>query len=487
MKRILSLLLAIIMVLSLAACKDETTKPSNDSTKPTQSGTVEADPTKDATTDDTQPESTDSPTTEPAEDTFVWETKTMSAPTVAELDPTIITLNTTDGQSFQSTLINPSIQCDFSDDMKEKIKAYPLFDGWVFADIAEESGAPVSYSNIDGLRYTYEYEEIFAAKHAEDASDIYSDFTDFKVYRSWETKNAANFNNLTMFIALRDDMINENAQEDILNLLKIVFGDEIGEYLCYSDMTDRYGELCRVKQDASEVIFSRYVEQQTDRCYLTFSVYTQNTGTTYDCISCDYTPVANFSHLNALLGDELQFDPMKYDIFGESVMSKHFNGYLGMETSSNGLNGYVYKYTKAENGFTEKEFTLDGDILQKDVFKIFAPELRVYLLNKYQDDALIYTNGDLRFITGPSDETDQDKLHQMFDSHVFAIMEALIAGDQQVAANMKSNDYGNFDTYTTNITVMDKEVEANFNYKLSEDANGRYKGFSTIRWDKDLR
>jgi hypothetical protein len=486
MKRILSLFLVCIIALSLAACANtEPTEPHQTPTtqnQNTEQPTTDSAPIDDPTTDTTQPSDSEA-------DQFVWNTKTMDPPSIAQLDSVNATLKTTDNQILTSTLVNPSIQCDFSDDFKTQIKASPLLKDYVFATTIEESGAPVSYSNIDGLKYTYKYEETFSAKSEEDTDNIFTQFNDFSVTKQWETQSATNFNQLTMSITLHGDMINSNAQTEILNLLKIVFGKEIGEYLCYSEAKDKYGELCVVTQKDCNIVFRRTVDWQEDieRCDVHFSVYTINFGTTYDVISCDYTPVADFTNLNNLLGDDFKFNPSEYDRFGENTMTKHFKDYLGMETSSKGVKGYSYQYITAENGFAEETITIDGDILQKDVVRMFVPKFRVALTSKFQDDTLIYTKGDLQFSTGCSNETDQSKLHQMFDEHGFVIMESLLAGDQQVSTNMKMNANGYFDEYKSIINIMGKDVEVDFNYRIDTNMKGGYQGFINVGWYKDLR
>ena len=171
---------------------------------------------------------------------------------------------------------------------------------------------------------------------------------------------------------------------------------------------------------------------------------------------------------------------------GKNMLSSHFIDYLRTTTSDNGVAGYTYKYLIAEDGYSEKEMTVNGDIWQKDVTRMFAPEFRMSLTCAYQDGKMIRTNGDFDFSTGCTSETDKIKLHKLLDNRAVGMLEDIIAGDQKIAENMKTGE-GDYTEYKCDIDVLGTNVEANFNYNLYNNRKAGYQGLVNVYWSAYLQ
>ncbi|MBQ8805957.1 MAG: hypothetical protein IJZ68_05690 [Bacteroidaceae bacterium] len=290
MKKIVSLLLVCLMVFSLAACNSD-------------SG---------------------------------WKTKNINAPEIklewqenGQVDPA-------QGISITDNLILSPLTFEkhnVEDDV-EALKKLEFTKDWVSEKQYSEQGTPHYFEN--GQLTSYRYGTRFSIHENSDTGK------GFIVYYSADTDTVIGYS--TVAIEFIPNEAGENlTQAQILNVLKIVFGDEYAEFLCYAKMTqDEEVSSHTVTNGDASMKFERYIDKEG---YVTFGINVSNTNPNQtNGYSGEFRP-----HMDqvAVLGEVLRWNtgdsPLDIKNMGNAFLEKHYGeGAYFYASNQTATGAYIY-------------------------------------------------------------------------------------------------------------------------------------------------
>lgn len=267
-----------------------------------------------------------------------WKTKNVKAPEVTLEWQEVSQINAATNFELKDNIIVSPLKVDKYNPKTalEAIKKLDFTKNWVSEERYSEQGVP----------YFTDDNQVTAFRHGTRMS-IHEDSDTgkgFIVYYSADTDVATDY--ATVAIEFLPNEKKENlTQKQILEVLKIVFGNEYAEFLCYAKMTqeDEYARHTITNGDAS-MLFERAIYEDN---YITFSVNVSNTNKQpVNGYGADFTPT---TELLTVLADILRWNAgdtvLDLNTMGTSFLTKHFGEGAKFAVESNEyMNSSAYIY-----------------------------------------------------------------------------------------------------------------------------------------------
>lgn len=350
MKRILALLLAAVMVMSLAACGNDNKDPKPED-KPSASQTGE----QDGTTPGTTPENPDATTPDDPATDGEWVIKEdVATPDFMTPQAVRQSLKKLDGSTIEVTLYQAMWSQVKPEDIKAKVA--PLLEGWTWSIEREEVAYAEEYTDV-GEQRKYDYHVKLVAKKP--ATDYVDDT--ISITFTGETSLFSGWRGISVNYSTPADKMNAERQAFILPILETVFGKDIAEYMAYAPVTEpRYGEMeCSEKNAMGSEKYSRRLDDNS----VYFSMYAYNNKKTgVDKFAGNYTSILNNGtpeYCDTVFPSLGKIDFKDIATIGADFLSKHFNNYDFTEPSSIDKL-YTYEVVEYENG--DKDVYLHADL-----------------------------------------------------------------------------------------------------------------------------
>jgi hypothetical protein len=358
LKKILTAILAIMMMLTLIACNSETPHNATDTTPPSPDNTA-------TSADTTLSENTSNVTTSGDETTGApdnsWITKDVQQPKPST--PLHIPQPVRFKESNVSAIVNlykaPCSELN-PEVLMEELKLMPMFDGWIWNIEYTETGYIEYYGDV-GLCRSYERT---ARINAESSADYICD--SITVSLNTETSTYDGWRGVHVHYSTPDRDMDASSQQFIQPLLQKLFNAD-AEYMLYAPATDEYyGQMdLTISNDIGYDKISRNLDDR----YVSFSKYAfsklYNQVTMYEGedspLLYDNAP----EYLETYFPSFGTWNFNEYTKINSAFFSKWFPGYKSTYPEIDGP-AYQYSITTYDNGDKDVEFRTKQKVYQND-------------------------------------------------------------------------------------------------------------------------
>ena len=458
MKKIITVLLICVCVFMTACSNKEPVKP--------QSSTTFI------------PASTITPSVTPKPGAYQWETKDIPEPifdTCQEVEQIAIQLSNKD---IKATVVQSPLKIE-NYNIKETKKAlsdFTLFDGWFFGESQSERASVIMYPDLgQQTSYNYSY-DIVASKNFKDTQEYFSDLI---VKYQGTTDKALGYTSISLQINIEDNQFNAALQQQIFEILKVVYKEEHANVLCYAPIKDG-NIICEIKQPNADIVFKRDVNSA--QLKFEISVNTFMFGWFEGYKGTEYTPLLGvpekfFDIFSKEIGS---FDLRAYKQLANQMLAKHYTDYecvLPDYTS-----GYTYSVITMDNGYHLVDLNVEGMIKQKDVKQLVCPNFMVKYTIGEINGVTTVANGAIKCGVGYINaNTDIEAIkHDMF-LKALPMMEMVIDGDQNLVKDFIYNESDKaYNTVKRQITLSGIEKEVVFQFEFDKTMSDAYVGYFSV-------
>ncbi|MBQ8806088.1 MAG: hypothetical protein IJZ68_06345 [Bacteroidaceae bacterium] len=355
MKKLFALLLAVVVMMSLAACgEDKTPTEPNNGDKPGVS-------TPATNPDESTPDVSNPDKTTPSKPDGAWVIKEdVSTPEFMTPQAVRENIKKLDGSTLEVTLYQAMWSQVKPEDIKAKVA--PLLEGWIWSIEKAETVYAEEYKDV-GEQRDYDYTvRLVATKPV----DEYVNNT-VTITFTGDTSTFIGWRGISVNYSTPGDEMNAEAQAFVLPILEQVFDKNIAEYMVYAPVTEpRYNEMECSKEN---VIGSEKYGRRLDDNSAYFSMYAYgNDKVGIDKFAGKYQSILNNGtpeYCDTVFPSLGKIDFGTIATVGADFLSKNLNDYDFTEPSSIDKL-YTYEVTEYENGDKDVYFHADLNARQKD-------------------------------------------------------------------------------------------------------------------------
>lgn len=472
MKKLLCLLLAFAMVFVMAACASSGVNDSNEphkATKPHQSD--------EGGEENTSPTTDNNDATEPPEG-YQWVTKSVDAPTFDTCEVKELVVTQYDGKDVTGkVVVSPLKLEDFDlEKTKQELAKLDLFKGWTLGIEEFERGCVTLYSDV-GQQTAYEWEKSIVG--TKEYYDTQAYFSDLNVQYSGETQNTIGYTDIRVEIAIPEENVTQEIQDQVYEALKATYGDVYATILCYAPCQNG-NLLFEIEQTNATIAFRRNVSEYGLTFILNVDTYTRGTFDGYSGPG-DYTPIVStpeyfFDVFSESIGS---FNMDKYQEAGAEMLKKHYADYTF--TVPGYTSGYTYRVLTGDNGHKYIDFGFDGMTGTAEVGKLVLPHFEVELDVSSKDGVVTSVSGKFDCGVGiTGNRGDAEAVEQDMLARAIKMMEMAIDGDQKLSAAFIAIEDGEDNRVIKTLDVLDLEKDVVFSFTFGETAADTFVGYMTV-------
>ena len=482
MKKFITLLLAVTMLLSLAACNTSNDDPNT----PTTPSNSTSDTTPDATTP-SQPSGdnpSDNPTipsnpsgSETPDAGYVWETKDVTLPTINTIE--IAQYPVVEGWDTQAKLVKSPWQLDDYDieAVKTAFTNSSLFQDYIFGTELYEKGTMTNYEDV-GYRTSYTWEKSVVASAPNNYHKTHVYATDIVIKYTGKSQTIQGYESVSVEINIEDRELTKEFQDEMYELLKVVYG-EYAETMCYAPQVDG-SILMRVTQNNATITLIRTVNDKKIflNMYMTPSVRTYHND--YPGTG-DYTSIINnLKYTNTILNPKVgDISIADFNNIGSSMLKETYPGYLYTLPE---IKPYFMRIMTLDNGHYVEYAKITGNIATEEMSGHLAPDFIMdYTVVKAGEET---TRVELDFqcgvgMVGAGDKSDAyyESVRTQFFDTACKMFDYILTDDIDVANVMTKDDSGKHQPYRYNTTIDGLALKASINFDMGYTMAGPIVGY----------
>lgn len=460
MKRILCLLLALTVSVSMAACSKSTQEIKPQPIKPSYTSPAVTKPVEQEN-DSEQPDETTT-----VGDESYWKLEALDAPDIS--------IKVEDVKVFEdSNIVNKIGRITHSysvEDIKEQLAADEFISSYYVLGILDSEETDIRNYDDVGLQKKYHYHKAIVGVLKENATDsVY--FNDFGIYFYGDTNRTDGYDYIT--VKFEGVGINTESQDKIYDVLKKVFPEDICRYLVYASDEDNptYKDLTHITSDDN----FHYKFERT----LTFGRDNKLSGNDMIEFSFGQSDTKFYNSYEFYSGDyQPELTDMKY------IPSKFFSprmGALDIQNPDNFLDEYFkigsdsyiktvlrndwfqYRRIVGDNGINKYEVRFEAVAGEPEISLLVCPFLSVSYTVMEKDGEVIDMHWSIENRTlNINDNEDMEKSFKKLHDNMIKQIKCILGEDVDLSEldydNLKTNS-GTKKTGKTSVPVVFKGTE----------------------------
>ena len=384
-----------------------------------------------------------------------WEIREVVEPTVNNVQAQYFTVHE---EIKAGVVISPWQPADFSiDRTKNALQSSQLLKGWALGRQVDEIGHVTEYDKIGQMTG---YQVIHSIIGAPSEDLLMTGTPQLSVEYHENTETTIGYTDILFRFNIPEENITKDVQSQMHQMLRVVYGEEYAEFLCYAPNVEG-SLLLEIKQENAKIHFRRNITPSG----IIFSV--QVVSRLGDTIflsfpgNKEHIHITDISqHIYEFISPEIgDINLQDYRNIGAKMLQSYFHKYNG--TISDYASSYTMQILLLDNGRRIISFALNAMVSQKGVERLISPDFMIEYQVMYDGENIVDANFTLKCSTGQKDATmNIEAARDEFTNAAAHMLRCIMKDDVSTDGVFTCNEDGAYQPYQykTNIFGMEKNV-----------------------------